>query len=543
MVKFENKLENEYFRFFSIAVFVTSILCLLKGIKIPNYGGDELWFATPLLYSGLHHSVYSGPMKAIIALPIFDLFGFNIFSVRIFTISVFVLSILAWSFYLLRKRYWVALSATLLIASVNHDLLFFAKVDINQPTFHNMITILYFIVFLNILKSGSKWWSSFFFIILSFAVINNHIRNIWIANAFLFALIVDSYFFEKKPILIFKNLKSLLLEKWPIFVGWLICVSYFVYILVHFDSHPGLEMAKDLGRDVSWSDRFLAAVISFAEYSIGGMVFGHAYAGAIWKVVVVVLGSLLVISSMILFLVLLRCPSEDQWLKRLLVVNFIIMLVILLQYMLTKSAVHPWHGNSLVLFFVIFFGLLLQSLVSIGKKRLFMVALIYAITVMTIINVIASIQITRPDRQHQGFELAVWNLQALDQVRQYIWDNPREYYVADWGIGRPLALESKYHSSDKVKINLELRPLTIGLASELKGNFIIRSTTIGLTVPDYTDEAISRIDSRLSFIVLKSFYDVYGREVYQVGFLRKISNNSTQDGSLYGTKISHQIPI
>ena len=138
-----------------------------------------------------------------------------------------------------------------------------------------------------------------------------------------------------------------------------------------------------------------------------------------------------------------------------------------------------------------------------------------------IINVIASIQITRPDKQHKGFELAVWNLQVLDQVRQYIWDNPREYYVADWCIGRPLALESKYHSSDKAKTNLEFRPLTIDLASELEGNYIIRSTTIGLTVPDYTDEAISRIESSLSFMVLKSFYDVYGREVYQVGFFTK----------------------
>lgn len=530
MVKFEKKLKNEYLLFFSIAVFSTSILCLLKGIKIPNYGGDELWFATPLLYGSLNHSVYSGPMKTIVTVPVFELFGFNIFSVRLFTISTFVLGILAWSSYLIRKRYWVALSAMLLIASVNHDLLFFAKVDINQPTFHNMITILYFIVFLNILESGSKWWSSSLFILLSFAVINNHIRNIWIANAFLFSLLVDYYIMKKKSAPFFKDLGSLQLEKWPIFVGWLICVSYFVCILVYFDGHPGLEMAKDLGRHVSWFDRLLTAPINFAEYSIGGMVFAHAYTGATWKVVIVILGSLLVISSVILFLVLLRDLREDQWLKRSLIAAFLIMSVIFLQYMLTKSTIHPWHGNTLALFFIIFFGLLLQFLVSIGKKRLFAVVLIYAITVMAIVDVVASIQVTRPDREHQGFDLAVWNLQALDQVRQYIWDHPREYHVADWGIGRPLALESKYRSTDRVKINLELRPLTKDLASELEGDFVIRSTAIGLTVPDYTDEAISRIDSSLKFVVLKSFYDIYGREVYQVGFLRKISDISTQDG-------------
>ena len=521
MLKFESKLENAFLGFFSVAVFLSSMLCLLKGIKVPNYGGDELWFATPLLHGDLNHSVYSGPIKAFIIAPIFDLFGFNIFSVRLFTISAFMLGVLAWSFYLFRKKYWVALSTTLLIVSVNYDLLFFAKVDINQPTFHNMVTILYFIVFLNILESGIRWWSSSLFILLSVAVINNHIRNIWIANAFLVSLLVDGYIARKQTDLLFKGVGSLLLERWIILVGWLICVSYFVYILVYFDGHPELEMAKNLGRDTSWLDRLPSAAINFAEYSIGGKVFGEAYAGTTWKVVVVILGGLLIIFSTVLFFILLRNPSEDQWLKRLLIAAFSITAAIFLQYMLTKSAIHPWHGNSLILFFIIFFGFLLQSLVSIGKRKLCVATLIYAITAMTIVNVVASIQVTHPDRQHQGFDLAVWNLQALDQVRQYIRDRPGEYYVADWGIGRPLALESKYRPMDRVRINLELRPLTTGLISELEGNFVIRSSATGLTVPDYTDEAISRVDSSLKFAVLKSFHDIYGREVYQVGFFTK----------------------
>lgn len=95
VLKFESKLENAFLGFFSAAVFLSSMLCLLKGIKVPNYGGDELWFATPLLYGDLNHSVYSGPIKAFIIAPIFDLFGFNIFSVRLFTISAFVLGVLA----------------------------------------------------------------------------------------------------------------------------------------------------------------------------------------------------------------------------------------------------------------------------------------------------------------------------------------------------------------------------------------------------------------------------------------------------------------
>lgn len=392
-----HKLKNEYFELFSIAVFATSILCLLKGIKIPNYGGDELWFATPLLYNSLNHSVYSGPIKTIIAEPIFNLFGFNIFSVRLFTISTFLLGILAWSLYLLRKRYWVALSATLLIISVNHDLLFFAKADINQPTFHNMVTIFYFIVFLNILESGSKWWSSFLFILFSFIVINNHIRNIWIANAFLLSLVIDCYIMRNKADPLLKGLVSLLLEKWPILFGWLICVSYFFYILIHFDGHPELEIAKDLGRHTPWFDWLLTAPINFAEYLIGGMVFAHAYAGATWKIAVIIFGSLLLISSVILFLVSLREQSKDQWLTRLLIVAFLIMSAIFLQYMLTKSAVWPWHGNILALFFIIFLGLLLQSLICIGRKRLFTVVLIYIIAVMAIINVVASIQVTHPE--------------------------------------------------------------------------------------------------------------------------------------------------
>jgi hypothetical protein len=524
-----NSSKNKCLAFVSIAMVAVSIFCLIKGIRKPNYGGDELWFATPLLFTnvwGLNafQFVYAGPLKTIVTAPFFHLFGFNIYSVRLFTIGVYLLGLLVWSLYLAKKNYWIALSATLIAASVNHDLLYYAKVDMNQPTFHNAVTICFFVLFIGILESGTKWWRSLLFIGLAVIEMNNHIRNVWIINAFLIAVLIDFYVISGRSGSPVRNLRALMIDKWPVFVGWLFSATYFFYILRHFAGNPGLEMPKTQGSYVSWLERLLVATRSFAEYSIGGKVFAYAYAGERWGILVIAAGGIFVISSAVLFRASLLKRGGDQWLRRLLLATFSIVILIFLQYAVTKSAIFPYHGNSLMLFITIFFGLLVQSLVAIDQKKLLAIYIICTITVMATVNIAASIQINfaHPASRYKGFDLAVWDLQALDDIRQYITDNPNEYYVADWGIGRPLALESKYAPANGIRVTtLEWRPLTTQLVSELNGAHIIRSAEVGRTVPDYSDEAISKIDSGLDFVVLKSFYDVYGREVYQLGFLKK----------------------
>jgi hypothetical protein len=234
-----NNLKNRCLVFISIAMVAVSIFCLIKGIRVPDYGGDEVYFATPLLYTnvwGLNafQFAYSGPLKTIVTAPYFNLFGFNIYSVRLFTIGVYLLSLLVWSLYLVKRKYWIALSATLIAASVNHDLLFLAKVDINQATFHNAITICFFVLFLGILESGTRWWRSLLFICLAVIEMNNHIRNVWIINAFMITALIDSYVMHGRSAAPVRRLRTLIIDKWPVFVGWLISATYFSYILRHF---------------------------------------------------------------------------------------------------------------------------------------------------------------------------------------------------------------------------------------------------------------------------------------------------------------------
>lgn len=520
-----NNSNDKYLALIALSVFAANIFCLLKGIRMPNYGGDEVWFATPLLYTKLQDLSpflfdYAGPIKTIVTAPIFDIFGFNIYSVRLFTISLFLTTILAWCLYLYKKEYWIAISATLLAAAFNHDLLFFAKIDISLVTFHNAITICYFILFINILEYGSTWWRSLLFIFLTVIQINNHIRNIWITNAFLITMMIDNCIISGGLKLGVKNLKDFFFNNWWISVSWLFSVAYLFFILIYFHGSPILENIKLLDSQFSWHQRLLIATSNFIGYSVGGVVFAHAYADATWRLLVIVFGSLFLILTIIFFMTLLVHKSDDQWLKRLLLISFSILLLIFIQYIPTKTAWGPWHGNSIILFMTILFSLLAQFLFYFGKKLL-IAYVMYTITVMATINLIASIQITYPEIMHKGFGLAVWNLQGLDNVRQYILDHPGKYYIADWGIGRPLALEAKYRPVDALKVILELRPLTNELVSELDSAVIIRSTEVGLTAPDYSNEVISEIDNKLKFIVMKSFYDMYGREVYQAGYIEK----------------------
>ena len=108
------KTQTMLFGSFSLLLFLLSIILLILNIKVPEYGGDEVWFAMNLLNKriadlSLFEFVYSGPIKTIVTYFVFNTFGFNIYSVRLFSISVYVLGVVAWSFYLSKQKLSIAL--------------------------------------------------------------------------------------------------------------------------------------------------------------------------------------------------------------------------------------------------------------------------------------------------------------------------------------------------------------------------------------------------------------------------------------------------
>ena len=119
------------------AVFVASLAQLVLHIDRPSYGGDELFFAEPLTeWSHRHFSpfkfIYSGPLKLLTGALVFKLIGFSAASVRAISLSAYLLMVLAWCWYLWHERLLVAVAISLLVFGLHADLVFFAKVDINQ---------------------------------------------------------------------------------------------------------------------------------------------------------------------------------------------------------------------------------------------------------------------------------------------------------------------------------------------------------------------------------------------------------------------------
>jgi hypothetical protein len=506
---------------FSAICFFCSILFLLGKINVPNYGGDEVRFAKPLLYKSVFglspfEFEYAGPLKTICAAPIFSMFGFNIYYVRIFSIAVFIFGFAAWCIYLARRKYWVAISATLLAVAANHDLLFFAKTDINQFTFYNAVTACYFISFIILLEKGANWRRSILFILLTLIEINNHLRNIWIINAMLAAAVIESYINLQPVSLNLTNVKLIFKKILPVLVGWCMAVVYFIFIISYFKGSALLESAKNLHSDASWIDRLL----NVFSHCAGGAVLMRVYADDFWRFLIVVFGAVICFCCAALFKSCSAPRTTDLWLQKLLRVCFWVTFFIMLQYIFSRSAHHPWHGDGIELFMAIFLGLLAQSLFVIGKKGALMVFFGFVITITGAVAVEGSLNFMHPRKPLNGFKLAVWNLQSLDGVREYILNNPGKYFIADWGISWPLALEIKYRPTKDVVI-IEHERLDLKEVSGLKDCLVIRSTRTGLTVPDYSDEAIAKFDASLHFQVIKSFYDEFQREVYQVGFLNR----------------------
>jgi hypothetical protein len=504
-----------------------SIVFLIINIKVPEYGGDEVWFAINLAYKDIVHLslfefVYSGPIKTIMTYFVFNIFGFNIYSVRCFSIATYVLGVIIWCIYLSKQKFWIALASSLILFSLNADLLFFAKVDINQPTFHNLFFIFHLIIFLIILKRGPILSISILFILFSFIESNLHIRNIWIMNAFVLAFIFDYYLFINRNLFSIKALKQFLLRAWPILFGWALSSMYFIYITVHFRSNPLVKMATEPGEKITYYESFIRSFHNLCDYVIGGRVFALAYSSPSGSAITNITGFIFLSFAVILFIVLFRNKRlpKHSWYVRMLIAMTCISLFIFLQYSITKYSIQAWHGNHLFLLSAILLALLIEGLFLIKLRTIAWLFIISISAVLISIQVLVSKQVTTMNDAKRGFDLVIWQPYSLTTIREYISNHPNSYLIADWEIGRPLLLENHYSSHKISTIEFYTAPLTSDIIKDLSNRLIIRSTSITCTVPDWSDDELIKFNAK--FEKIKDFRDMYGREVYQLGYIRKI---------------------
>lgn len=504
-------------------VFLCSFLLLAFNIGRPGYGGDELWFATPFMNGGtlarisLFQFVYAGPVKSILTYPLFLLFGFNIFTVRIFSLITFLLIIALWGRFLIRNGQYIALAFSLLAASFNFDLLFFARTDIIQPTFHNLFILLSFLVFLQIMNGKKGVGISLLFVALACVVVNNHIRHIWVLNAYVAVLLIDHWLESGSFSKAVASLPALLKKYRAVLAGWLIAAVYFAYTLVHFSGNPGLEAGWDLGRNVTWAERIPLAFANLCRYAAGGMVLHKGYSSPAWSPWIVAAGAIFLVLAAAAAWTVRSSSGEQPGRGRLFRTTALVLVFVFLQYVLTKSAKHPWHGNSLMLFLTLFSALLVQRLYDARKVLPALVLVLYILPVMALFNVTASRRISDPDLQRKGFGLAVWSLPALDEVRAYILEHPGKYVVADWGIGRPIVLEQRFRPVAGIVAVHDESPFSRELVDRYSGYTFIRSTPVSFSIPNYTDARLVKAGDAYVFRVDRSFSDPFGREVYQAG--------------------------
>lgn len=201
-------------------------------------------------------------------------------------------------------------------------------------------------------------------------------------------------------------------------------------------------------------------------------------------------------------------------------------LVIFTQYAITKSSVKPWHGNHVLLLWTLVFGLLLEGLYLIKYKTIANIFLISIFVANIAINLLIVKQSTIIDINKRGFGLVVLQPYSLTPIRQYIQNHPGTYVVADWEIGRPLALENHYSSSNGQTM-LKLSPFKKEDVSALSGKMVIRATGITQTVPDWSDEVLAKYNSK--FESVEDFKDKLGRIIYQIGYIRKIEYERVTD--------------
>ena len=288
----------------SLIIFVVSIGYLFFTIEEPEYGGDEIWFATPLLGKSVlglrpFEFVYAGPEKTLLSYYFFETLGFNIFTVRSFTILTYIIGVIVWCMYLWSEKLRIASISSLIFFSLNADLLFFAKVDYNQPTFHNLFFILYLVFFFHLLKNHSSTLKGILFIFMGLLFMNLHIRNIWVINAFMFTVFLNFILFESKNSHRNNLLKSFISRYWPIIISFFISAIYFLYVNTKFASHPLVKLATESSSKISYAESMLRSFKNMLSYNVGGNILYSNYASPTEAKLVLVLGLVMAIVAII----------------------------------------------------------------------------------------------------------------------------------------------------------------------------------------------------------------------------------------------------
>jgi len=315
-------------------------------------------------------------------------------------------------------------------------------------------------------------------------------------------------------------LKQFLLRAWPILFGWALSSIYFIYTIVHFRSNPLLKMAIEPGEKITYYESFIRSFHNLNDYIIGGRVFAFAYSSPSGATITHITGFIFLSFAVILFIVLFRNKRlpKHSWYIRLLIAMICITVFIFLQYAITKQSIHPWHGNHLLLLSVILLALLIEGLFLIKFRTIAWLFLISIATVFITLQIKVSKQIKTMNESKRGFDLVIWQSYSLTTIREYISANPNTYIIADWEIGRPLVLENHYSSHKINTIEFYTAALTSDMIKSLSNRLIIRSTSITLTVPDWSDDELIKFNAK--FEKIKDFRDMYNREVYQLGYIR-----------------------
>lgn len=497
----------------AVLLFLTSIVVLLFLLKVPNYGGDELLFATPLLVHSiqslqLFEFEYGGPLKTVLTWPIFKVFGFNIVSVRLFSVTMFVLMAVAWCGYLRFRALHIAAAATLAFLALNPDLQFFARDDINQPTLQNLVMTLHLLAFLAIVERGPSALNAAVFTILSYVDVNNHIRNVWLCNALALAFVLDYVSING---LSTKSVLTAVKRGWPVLLGWAVGAAEFAYVY-WFNDSLNLEAAKVLGNHYTWWMRMHEVFITIPQLISGSRVMREYGVGAAFGAA----GAVMIVMTVVAWVNTLRTHESTLGL-RILRISVVIWLAVIAQFAVTKSAIWAWHGNSVMLFWAITFGLTVQALWTADKKKMAIVYLIFVLGTFSLGRFILERSIV-PSVSHQSsFALGVWNSQCLDQVRDYIRNHPGIYIFADWSIGRALPLELHY-SPQAGTVAWPLQSMSdMDIQTVRADQVVLRAIGSEVTVPDISDARLETFQRM--FKPSQTFKDDAGREAYQLGHI------------------------
>nr|NQU92547.1 hypothetical protein [Bacteroidota bacterium] len=279
--------------------------------------------------------------------------------------------------------------------------------------------------------------------------------------------------------------------------------------------------AKAHGDQTTYIKSILRSFHNLFEYIMGSRVFAQAYSNQFQQNIILIIGAIFCVFTIIFFIVIYKQRNSiaNSNFFRISGAVITITITIFVQYAITKSAIKPWHGNHVLLLWVIIIGLLLEGLFLARQKIISYIFLISISVACIAVQLLMANQSKIINLNRRGFQLVVWQPYSLKPIRQYIHNHPGTYIIADWEIGRPLALENHYSSSNNQAVKSWLAPFKEQYITDLSDRMVIRATNITQTVPDWSDVTMARFDAK--FECIEKFKDEFGRTMYEIGYIRK----------------------